>query len=129
MVYHQTKIKRASKDYICEKCHRIISCGTDYVDCSIKTENGWMHYRTHKNCCDSVVMQGSDVIDNVFTHLKQEGPFIMCNNKDNKCIVQGIVYDHNGKPFIVCRTWEEKAVYYENIETFKKYIDWKGDTL
>lgn len=127
MDYQQTKIKRATKDYFCEKCHTIIPCGTDYVDCSVKTDNGWMHKRYHKDC-DNVVTTGVDVVDNVFTRLKKEGPFIMAN-KGNKCIVQGIVYDHNGNPFIVCRTWEEKAVYYETIENFKGYIDYKGDTL
>ena len=127
MEYHQTKIKRATKDYFCEKCHNIIHSGTDYVDCATKTELGWIHDRYHKDC-NNVVPQGESIIDKVFTKLKTEGPFTM-GNKGEKAIVQGIVFDHNNKPFIVCRTWEERTVYYETVENFKNYIDWKGDTL
>lgn len=127
MEYHQTKIKRATKDYFCEKCHSIIHCGTDYVDCATKTDNGWVHDRYHADC-NSVVLQGENTLDKVFTKLKTEGPFTM-GNKGDKVIVQGIIFNHNNEPFIVCRTWEEKTVYYETVENFKNYVDWKGDTL
>lgn len=127
MEYHQTKIKRAIKDYFCEKCHNIIHSGTDYVDCATKTELGWIHDRYHKDC-NNIVPQGESIIDKVFTKLKTEGTFTM-GNKGEKAIVQGIVFDHSNKPFIVCRTWEERTVYYETLENFKTYIDWKGDTL
>lgn len=127
MDYHQTKLKRATKDYICEKCHNIIKAGTDYVDCATKTEIGWVHDRYHANC-NSGALQGENTLDKVFTKLKTEGPFTM-GNKGDKVIVQGIIFDHNNKPFIVCRTWEERTVYYETVENFKTYIDWRGDTL
>ena len=126
MEYHQTKIKRATKDYFCEKCHNIIKLGTDYVDCATKTENGWVHDRYHKDC--ECTEKKDTVLDKVFTKLKTEGLFTM-GNKGDKVIVQGIIFNHNNEPFIVCRTWEERTVYYETVENFKNYIDWKGDTL
>lgn len=122
----QTKVKRATKDYFCEKCHGIIPRGTDYVDCSEKTDFGWKHNRYHKDC--DYVKQGGTVIDRIFNRLKCEGQFTAAHNGE-KVIVQGVVFDHNNKAFIVCRTWEERNVYYETIENIKKYIDWKGDTL
>ena len=132
MNYHQTKIKRATKDYFCEKCHNIIKSGTDYVDCAQKITDAegkimWVHDRYHADC-NSVVLQGENTLDKVFTKLKTEGPFTM-GNKGDKVLVQGIIFDHNDKPFIVCRTWEERTVYYETVENFKTYVDWKGDTL
>lgn len=127
MNYHQTKIKRATKDYFCEKCHGIITCGTDYVDCATKTEDGWVHDRYHKDC-NCTEKKDNNILDKVFNRLKSEGPFIM-GNKGDKCTIQGITFTHTGKPFVICREWESDKVYYETVENFKNYIDWKGDTV
>ena len=53
---------------------------------------------------------------------------MMCY-KDEKRYVCGIVYGEDGEKKILCETWCDHKPYYETLENFKWYYDYKGDYI
>ena len=131
MDYNRLRIQKASKEYLCCKCQQKIEKGTEYVDDATKYTDAdgkvtWIHDRYHINCNPK---SDGDILDRIYKLLRKEGPFLRTEPYGDKFIIQGIIFNHNGTPFVVCRDWETEEVSYKTVEEIKTFIDEKGETL
>lgn len=133
-------IRKSTGNYICTSCHKPIYCGEDYTDISyfviFKGRQRWYHERYHLKCyklnssLEPVKPERKEtVIDRIVTKLQNEGPFPLSFGGE-KVWITGVCFKQNGQPFIICRTWETKTVYYETPERINKYyFDEDGNRL
>ena len=135
-----SKLRIASKNFICEKCNQMINNGEEYFDWWNLSKDGfYYHKRFHKGCVDTtkniknVTVKTTTSEISIFERVqklieKENGCLIAVNYpKNEKCYVCGIGYNHNDEKVFLCITWEDKKLYYENVEYFRKnYIDENG---
>lgn len=135
------KIRIASKNFLCEKCNKLISSGESYFDWWNTNKDGtYYHRRFHIGCINNTTVSTSTDFSNIksnkltiFEHVqnlleKENGCLLAVNYpKNEKCYVCGIHYDEDGNKSFLCETWEDRKPYYVDLETFKKsYVDENG---
>lgn len=122
----ETKIRHASRDYICECCNKVIPADTEYLDTFYETsERKWIHKRYHLECDSSV-----DVFTRVTKRLEKEGGFIIFDNMGIKAYCVGIDYSiKNAEKRLHLRTWGDYRSFYITKEEAKSWHYDNGDVL
>lgn len=137
------KIRIATKNFLCEKCNQLIKNGESYYDWwNTTSKDNYYHRRFHINCLDNkdkIIDKNKTVseekpkkptlLERLQKRLDEENGCLMMGYKDEKRYVCGIVYGEDGEKKILCETWCDHKPYYETLENFKDYHDWKGDYI
>ena len=130
------KIRIATKNFLCEKCNQLIKSGESYYDWWNTTlDNYYYHRRFHINCLDNkekIINKKPEkltLLERLQKKLDEENSCLIMAHNGEKCYVCGIHYDEDGEKKILCETWCERTPYYETLENFKWYYDYKGDYI
>ena len=140
------KIRTASKNFLCEKCNRLIPNGTEYFDSwEYNTKSGtYWHKRFHKECVcntrtESTQIKPSNsvienkgkpnIFDRVQKLIERENGSLIIAKDGIKCYVNGVGYNDKDERVFLCETWEDKKPFFETADNMKKYIDCNGNYL
>ena len=130
-----SKIRKATKNFLCEKCNNLIPINSTYFDWWNQDSSGkYYHRRFHTNCvCDNNRKENkvndvkSTIIERLQKLLNSEKNNLLACNKGVKCYVCGIRYSDDSSISILCESWNDRKPYYESVENFKKYTDYNGN--
>ena len=129
-------VYKATKEFICLGCKKIISKGMKYVDFSSRSEDAlkgviWTHYRYHEECAKPPVKKQSKkelkpLYERIREKLDEEGSFPMADEKHIKLWICGVFYQEDGAKYVLCREWCSTRVYAETFEKVARFTDADG---
>ena len=123
----ECKVKRATRNYVCEDCGGIIEAGRDYFDTWHRNENGQFFHKRYCLSCRNLKNTNFDLYHRILEKLEKEGAFPV-GKDDIKYWVQGISFTESGKRYIQVTSWDRTQCFYESVEDFgKNYHNDKGE--
>lgn len=123
-----TLLRTARYNWSCAQCHERIKRGTIYSDTYWRTHDGTFHHiRRHKGCED--ILKKPTLLETIRNLLKEDGPFIMSNEKGEKRWICGLSYipycstkSHKRDVFVVITDWEGKNVMFLKPQQIKYWL-------